>query len=164
MEDASEASEGSEYNYVEIDLEDYLGPGENSQDTQPTMSDSQDDATNWLVLDRNTSSRGRRSRCWRFTDFTSTHPWIELPPGVRYAVMQQEVCPTTARVHLQGYVQLEKDQYPSYMTKLRPHANWGTCNGTPAQNRAYCSKVPRLQHCCARGIYFSTGENTSDWW
>ncbi len=162
MEDACEASEGSEYEYTEINLEDYLGPGEYSQETQPTMSDSQEEG---VVVDKTRRApRGRRSRCWRFTDFTSTHPWIELPPGVRYAVMQQEVCPTTARVHLQGYVQLEKDQYPSFMAKLRPHANWGTCNGTPAQNRAYCSKVPRLQPCCARGIYFYVGENTSDWW
>ncbi len=142
MESTSEASEGSEYDYVDIDLSDYLGPGEESQETQPTMSDSQEERD---PVPRQSSSRGRKSRYWRFTDFTSTHPWIELPPGVSYAVMQQEVCPTTARVHLQGYVQLVKHQYPSYLTKLRPHANWGTCNGTPAQNRTYCSKVP-LSH------------------
>ncbi len=113
--------------------------GQSSEDTQPTISDSQE-AMQETSARPTSTVRKKRSRCWRFTDFTSTHAWTKLPTGVRYAVMQQEVCPETMRVHLQGYIQLLKPQEFTWLKRLRPHANWGTCNGTPAQNREYCTK------------------------
>lgn len=56
----------------------------------------------------------RPSRWWCITSFRPelTDRWLELPTAetdlVRYLVWQQERCPETDRVHLQGYIELRR--------------------------------------------------------
>ena len=42
--------------------------------------------------------------------------------------------------HLQGYVNLSRNQRFSFVKKLHETAHWGPCKGSPEQNIAYCSK------------------------
>jgi len=62
----------------------------------------------------------------------------------KYACFQKEVAPTTGTLHLQGYINLKKKStMKSLQKKLGEHGVALTlinANGTPAQNRTYCSK------------------------
>ncbi len=85
-----------------------------------------------------------KARFWRFTEYDVE----DIDPGlwrahadVRYCVWQKEKCPTTGRIHFQGYLQLKRQQRLGWMKKrLSPTANWGLCDGTPESNRIYCTK------------------------
>ena len=52
-----------------------------------------------------------------------------------------EQCPSTKRVHAQGYCQFTKELRLSALKKISKEAHWTLALGTPAQNRAYCSKL-----------------------
>jgi len=86
---------------------------------------------------------------WCFTLFYTELPSfpISLPDGLRYLVFQRELCPTSRREHLQGYVQL------SAKLRLRPvklllqsvfsttlNFHLAVARGTPDENIAYCTK------------------------
>jgi len=69
----------------------------------------------------------------------------------KYACFQKEVAPTTGTLHLQGYINLKK---PSRMTTMQKRlGELGiqltliNANGTPAQNRIYCSKEGGSDFC-----------------
>lgn len=60
---------------------------------------------------------------------------------VTYGIGQEEVCPTTGRDHIQGYVEFDKARRINAIKKILPSgANIRCSNGTAAQNRVYCSK------------------------
>ena len=61
--------------------------------------------------------------------------------GLRYGIFQFEQCPSTKRVHAQGYCQFTKELRLSALKKISKEAHWTLALGTPAQNRAYCSKL-----------------------
>lgn len=65
------------------------------------------------------------------------------PEAADYMVYQLEKCPKTARLHLQGYLHLDKKVRLAAFKKM-PHpwdtAHFEQCKGTPAQNKAYCTK------------------------
>ena len=52
-----------------------------------------------------------------------------------------EQCPSTKRVHAQGYCQFTKELRLSALKKISKEAPLTLALGTPAQNRAYCSKL-----------------------
>jgi len=79
----------------------------------------------------------------------------ELPEGVGYLVYQRELCPDSGREHIQGYVQFSK-QYRLLQAKSRVQSMFSTgssprmalANGTPEQNRVYCTKSESRKSGC----------------
>lgn len=82
-------------------------------------------------------------------------------PGVHYSCAQLERCPTTKKLHIQGYVQLTKRlRYGGVKDLLGdPALHLEEARGTPQQNLEYCTKeetrvdgpwihgTPRTQGC-----------------
>lgn len=58
----------------------------------------------------------------------------------RYIVYQIELCPTTGREHLQGFVQWEDKQRLSALKKFHATAHWEKRRGTPYEAAHYCKK------------------------
>lgn len=93
---------------------------------------------------------GKPARYWCWTAFgENANPkwdyWEEKPivsTGVRYAIWQLEAAPTTGRLHLQGYVELEKPQRFSWIKKWLGDktARCAKRRGTRIQAREYCRK------------------------
>lgn len=60
---------------------------------------------------------------------------------MNYYVLGLETCPTTGRLHIQGYFQLMRPQRMSYIRQhLWDTAHYEPAVGTPDQNAAYCKK------------------------
>ena len=63
-----------------------------------------------------------------------------------YFVAQAEICPTTKRLHIQGYIELKERwtfhrvQEKVFKAYLPSHVHCTAARGTAAQNRAYCTK------------------------
>ncbi len=65
-----------------------------------------------------------------------------VPAGVNYLVFQQETCPTTQRVHVQGFVGMSQKKRPAPLGTLfdvQHTVFQSTNNGTASQNRGYCT-------------------------
>lgn len=99
-----------------------------------------------------------RATAWCFTE--NVDPEIMaaalldegLPKGIRYIVAGYEKAPTTGQLHLQGYVQLTRQQRLSWLKKNLSHtAHFEPAKGSFAQNHDYCSKD---------GDYFELGTPT----
>ena len=89
--------------------------------------------------------RGAPSRdyCWTNYDVRSTeYDWSNI--GARYAVFQLERCPTTGRLHHQGYVELKKRQrYTAIMGRFPGGGNgmwFGRRLRSRSAARLYCMK------------------------
>ena len=112
-----------------------------------------------IVFDLTPSQRNeeraeaRRARVyWLFTIFSKHNTdWMPIPPFrsdiCRYMVVGREVCPTTGRKHLQGYLALKpgmkhdmnwlkKNMFPPEYR----HAHWSRARGSPSDNIEYCTK------------------------
>lgn len=85
---------------------------------------------------------GLRSRYWIYT----LHDGLGFEPtGVQekyfnYHIVQKERCPTTGRLHWQGYIELKQVQRLSYLQKLIPHGHYEVRRGTRCEAREYCRK------------------------
>lgn len=82
-------------------------------------------------------------RCYCFTEFDWQKEWDSgLDEDVKYAVAQMELCPSTGKLHWQGYIELNKpmralavkEKYLSSKAHIEPR------NGTRDQARSYCMK------------------------
>lgn len=92
------------------------------------------------------TGRGPRSDHWCFTLYEPTLVPAAIPATVRYMVYQVERCPSTDRLHIQGYVQCVGRQYGSFISSLtsalfagRPSHN-EAAKGTDGDNETYCTK------------------------
>lgn len=66
----------------------------------------------------------------------------DLGSLIQYIVFQKEVAPETGHLHVQGYVQLTKAlTFKQVQKLLRSRCHLEPAKGTPAQNKAYCTKV-----------------------
>lgn len=62
-----------------------------------------------------------KSTRWQFTAYEAQFGlFISMPPGVAEWGWQQEMCPTTNRVHYQGYLRLNSQQRFSWLKRLLP--------------------------------------------
>lgn len=79
-----------------------------------------------------------KHRKYRFTDFKlrEEYNWEKIS----YAIWQLEKCPTTDRLHNQGYMELNTPCTMKQIEKKYPGINLGICNGTQEDNIKYCSK------------------------
>lgn len=58
-----------------------------------------------------------------------------------YVVFQEELCPTTLKPHLQGYLHFQRSVRKHFVRGLlRPATEITAANGTAAQNKIYCTK------------------------
>lgn len=81
------------------------------------------------------------ARNWCFTDYGVTHELDFDPLEVNYLVAQRERCPTTGRLHWQGYLQLKvKRRLTTLKTKLNATAHFLKAKGTAQENYDYCTK------------------------
>lgn len=80
-----------------------------------------------------------RSRDWCFTSFEVQGP--ELKGGATYICQQKEICPTTKKVHFQGYAEFKEKMSLSGLKKLfGEKIHWGARRGTQSQAIDYCKK------------------------
>jgi len=87
-------------------------------------------------------SRSGLAKCWTITHYDMETPRPLIPEcDVKYLIEGSEICPTTGRPHIQGYVWLKKELRPPAIVKLYPHiSHFEKAKGTPWQNFTYCSK------------------------
>lgn len=85
-----------------------------------------------------------QSKYWCFTFFD--YESFELPEWekrhlVTYLVYQREKCPTTGRMHLQGYVEMKDKERFSAMKKWLPkHVHWEKRKKSAEEAANYCKK------------------------
>lgn len=84
----------------------------------------------------------RKARAWTFTVNNYTDDDLDniLSHFDRYLIFGFEVCPTTGTEHIQGYVFHQNPVRFSAMKKWLPTAHFEIAQGSPEQNRDYCSK------------------------
>lgn len=82
-----------------------------------------------------------RARAWCFTSYD-----LEIQPlkeeDLKYLIRGKEVCPTTGRDHIQGYVVFKNAKSMSAVKKWfkEPAMHLERAKGSPKQNYEYCSK------------------------
>ncbi len=85
-----------------------------------------------------------RSRSYYFTEFDTEHEWDELVQDGEclYICWGEEVCPTTGRKHLQGYIHFAEGVSKSTVKRRLDSTtvHLGRPRGSAAQNIAYCEK------------------------
>lgn len=65
----------------------------------------------------------------------------EIGEDSSYAIFGKEICPTTGRIHLQGYCQFKsRIRFTALKKKYYPTIHWEGAKGTLSQNVEYCSK------------------------
>ncbi|AUM61715.1 Rep [uncultured virus] len=92
-------------------------------------------------------AHARVGYCFTYNNYTedgiiALKGWISSQS--KYACFQKEVAPTTGTQHIQGYINLKKKARMTTIQKklgtLGIQLTLINANGTPAQNRTYCSK------------------------
>lgn len=92
-------------------------------------------------------AHARINYCFTYNNYTDANidvlkEW--LTEQTKYACFQKEVAPTTGTPHLQGYMNLQKKARMTTIQKklgtLGIQLTLINANGSPAQNRTYCSK------------------------
>lgn len=91
--------------------------------------------------------RYRSIKFWAFTKFIDEEEFEGLLPfdewvGVNYLVYQLEQCPDTGRLHFQGYLETARTVRLGFVRRLNglEGAHFEHANGSPEQNKAYCTK------------------------
>ncbi len=96
----------------------------------------------------NMGTRGPSRRNWVFTlygypefeDEVNGTFWAKFGATLKYGICQIERCPTTERLHLQGYVEFSNAVRMSMLTRALPGIHVEPRNGTRAQAIEYCRK------------------------
>lgn len=78
-----------------------------------------------------------RHRAWVFTSYAAEMP---ASGGFEYMVVQRERCPTSGRLHWQGYCVCKHPVSLGGMQRLLPGAHLEVRRGSHADARAYCTK------------------------
>jgi len=84
-----------------------------------------------------------RSRAWVYTLFsTDGNPQVpDLPGNCQYHVFQYEVCPTTGKTHIQGYLYFQDAKSDKTLEKFLPGAYKQPRHGTHDEAREYSMKA-----------------------
>lgn len=115
--------------------------------------------------------QGKKSRNWCFTQYRNPQLWYnemkenDMHEHNNYLVFQLEKCPTTGRMHVQGYAEftVPKTQRGMQDALLLHNCHVQAARGSSAQNKTYCTKeesrwpgtVP-----CERGAPKEQGKRT----
>lgn len=90
-----------------------------------------------------TSRKIARQRFWCFTEFQENdYEKIFSSEKIRYLLVGKEICPTTNKVHWQGYVQFYKPERLTAIKKLfnSKQIHLEICKGSVESNVRYCKK------------------------
>lgn len=84
-------------------------------------------------------------RAWVFTlnnynDEDERHIQNTIGTLARYVVYGREIAPETGTPHLQGYIYFTNQRQRKSVARLLPRARLDVANGTPLQNKQYCTK------------------------
>lgn len=89
----------------------------------------------------------KNARRYVFTSFgdppTINFDWDALHKKVKFLVYQTERCPSTGRLHIQGFVHLSNSMKYATVCKLlglTKATNFGVARGSDEENEAYCTK------------------------
>lgn len=106
-------------------------------------------------VDEAASMKGRyRSIVFTINNWTEEDKaMIRKFTGIKYAVVGDEVAPTTGTPHLQGYIQFENSKAFAVIRKALPRAWFKKARADGKKNRAYCTKM---------GAFFEIGECPPD--
>lgn len=91
-------------------------------------------------------SHRNRSKKWCFTLNNYTQTQIDALKSkfaggdITYLIFGKETAPTTGTPHLQGYMELEKRDRLSAVTKMFPKYHLIAARGTAEESKTYCSK------------------------
>lgn len=97
--------------------------------------------------------KGPTSKNWCFTnfDFKDTS-WYELKDNLKFIGYGEEICPTTKKLHHQGFIQLKLKKTLGWLkNNFSSKTNFTIMRGTYEENLKYCSK---------EGKYLENGEFT----
>lgn len=106
-----------------------------------------------LNIDRKTGtplpgSNCEQARRWCFTWHNYPEFWHALltgkMKGITYGCVGCEICPTTQRAHLQGYLEFKSGTRLSTLKKVDEKIHWERCMGDQASNITYCQKEGRF--------------------
>lgn len=78
--------------------------------------------------------------CWCYTAFYGIDKCVVPDELCKYRIEGREICPATQRPHIQGYVMFKQRKRLSELKKIHSTAQWKKVNGSPWQNKVYCSK------------------------
>lgn len=83
-----------------------------------------------------------RAKRWTVTLYNpaAAEELFEAAPCSKF-VYQTEICPTTGRVHVQGYVEMETRMRLTQIKLFFPGAHLEVAKGTPLENYLYCTKT-----------------------
>ena len=106
------------------------------------------------------AKRGSYAKHWMFTSYRDEEP--TFPASAVYAVWQRESCPTSGRLHWQGYVEFtSKKRIKSVQDAIGdPKAHCELRKGTADQATAYCSKEETRVPGTQPTVHGTRGEET----
>jgi len=81
-----------------------------------------------------------KTRGYCFTSFEVSKFNEFMAIKCRYVIIGKEVCPKSGKAHLQGYIYFENPRSFASVKKLLGKAHIEKTEGTPQDNRDYCSK------------------------
>lgn len=84
------------------------------------------------------SAKRPEAKYWCFTCYDAECPWNL--DNCTYVVYGREICPTTGKPHLQGFVAFEKKTRLSAIKKVDPSGHYEVKRGTIAEAVKYCKK------------------------
>lgn len=92
------------------------------------------------MISRHEVMPAKQSRYWCFTSFQDKDGFLWYDPeGMCYAVQQEEKCPTSGRVHWQGFVVFERKKAMGACKVLLPSAHWEPMRGSVDEAASYCA-------------------------
>lgn len=98
-------------------------------------------------------------RSWCFTTYQEP---ITTWKNIRYLIYQKEQCPSTNRIHYQGYCELNKSARLVTMKKYVGQGHYERRQGTRDQARAYCQKEDsRLEQPKEIGTWLTTNQSNT---
>jgi len=103
-----------------------------------------------------------RSCNWSLTinNFTEDDKCSVMNEPIKWGVWQIEKG-KEGTPHIQGFVQLQRDQRPSYVKKMHSRAHWEVMESTPEKCRAYCQKLDtRISGPWEYGEFKTQGQRT----
>lgn len=102
-------------------------------------------------------------RHWSFTWYEVDKVPFWNPDKMVYMIFQPEMCPTTNRLHFQGYVAFKRSMKIGMVKKalMSKTVHVEPIHGTPDQARHYCMKPVEgcvCKHCVGEGVRIEGGE------
>lgn len=83
------------------------------------------------------------SKRWTFTAYMQAPELIPLIESKGTYIFGEEICPSTGREHLQGYIEFHKKERPTECVKTTK-IHWEKARGSREDNIKYCSKEGKV--------------------